>query len=113
MSPSKSTRQQLVKVPQVPCLYRHSLNCGYYGIKKLSGKRKEHSLRTKDRKLAERRLKEWLANLGKVDAGVERLTLHEMVEKFLKANSGKSASTQATDRSIIKKLKERGPTIIG
>jgi len=75
MSPSKSTRQQLVKVPLVPCLYRHSLNCGYYGIKKLSGKRKEHSLRTKDRKLAERRLKEWLADLSKVDAGVERSVL--------------------------------------
>ena len=109
MSPSKSTRQQLVKVPLVPCLYRHSLNCGYYGIKKLSGKRKEHSLRTKDRKLAERRLKEWLANLSKIDAGVERLTLHEMVEKFQKANLGKSASTQATDRSIIKKLKDTWP----
>ena len=65
MSPSKSTRQQLVKVPQVPCLYRHSLNLGYYGIKKLGGKRKEHSLRTSDRKLAERRLKEWLGNLEK------------------------------------------------
>jgi hypothetical protein len=82
MSPSKSTRQQLVKVPQIPCLYRHSLSGRYYGIKKVSGKRKEHSLATKDRKLAERRLKEWLANLGKIDAGVERLVLHEMIEKF-------------------------------
>ena len=57
MSPSKSTRQQLVKVSQFPCLYRHSLNLGYYGIKKLSGKRKEHSLRTKDRKLMVLRIK--------------------------------------------------------
>jgi len=82
MSPSKSTRQQLVKVPQVPGLYRHSLNLGYYGIKKLGGKRKEHSLRTTDRKLAERRLKGWLADLGKVDTGLERLTLKELVEKL-------------------------------
>ncbi len=88
MSPSKSTRQQLVKVPQVPGLYRHSLNFGYYGIKKLGGKRKEHSLRTTDRKLAERRLKDWLANLGKVDAGVERLTLQELVEKLHKVRAG-------------------------
>ena len=46
-----------MKVPQVPCLYRHSLNLGYYGIKKQSGKRKEHSLRTKDRKLMVLRIK--------------------------------------------------------
>jgi hypothetical protein len=50
-SPSKSTRQLLVKVPQVPCLYRHQLNRGYYGIKKRGGKRKEHSLKTTDRSL--------------------------------------------------------------
>jgi hypothetical protein len=45
-SPQKSTRQQLVKVSQVPYLYRHSLNHRYYGIKKLGGKRKEPSLGT-------------------------------------------------------------------
>src|SRR5476649_922588 len=99
MSPSKSTRQQLVKVPQVPGLYRHSLNLGYYGIKKLGGKRKEHSLGTTDRKLAERRLNVWLGNLDKVDASAERLTLKELVEKLQKAQAGKAAKTQATDRS--------------
>jgi hypothetical protein len=109
MSPSKSTRQQLVKMPQVPYLYRHSLNLGYYGIKKLGGKRKEHSLRAEDRKLAERRLKQWLADLGKVDTGVERLTLKELVEKLQKAQAAKSSATQATDRSIIKKLQETWP----
>jgi ATP-dependent DNA ligase len=109
MGPLKSTRQQLVKVAQVPGLYRHSLNFGYYGIKKVGGKRKEHSLHTKDRKLAERRLKEWLLNLGKVDTGVERLTLEELVEKLQKARAGKSPQTQATDRAIIKKLRETWP----
>ncbi len=53
MSPSKSTRQQLVKVPQVPCLYRHSLSRKYYGIKKVDGKRKEHALADADRKPAD------------------------------------------------------------
>jgi hypothetical protein len=41
-----STWQQLVKVPQVPCLYRHSLSERYYGIKKLGGKRKARTLPT-------------------------------------------------------------------
>src|SRR5437868_8081573 len=55
-----STRQLLEK-SNIPCLYRHSLNSTYYGIKKIGGKRKEHSLGTDDRKIAERRLKDWLA----------------------------------------------------
>jgi len=107
--PHKSTRQQLVKVAQVACLYRHSLNLGYYGMKKLDGKRKEKALGTTDRKLAERRLKTWLENLRKVDSAVEHLTLQELVEKLQKAQAGKSAKTQATDRSIIRKLQETWP----
>ena len=102
MSPTKSTRQLLVKVPGIPCLYRHSLSQTYYGIKKAGGKRKEHSLSTNDRKLAERRLKEWIGNLDKVDREVERLTLDEMIGKFLKGHIGRASKTQATDRSIIK-----------
>jgi hypothetical protein len=109
MSPSLSTRQQLEKVPQVPCLYRHSLSRKYYGIKKVGGKRKEHSLDTTDRKLAERRLKTWIANLGKVDTEVERLTVREMLHKLQKANLGKAAKTRATDASIIKVFKHTWP----
>ncbi len=37
------TRQLLVKIPNYPCLYRHKDSKMYYGIKKLRGKRKEHS----------------------------------------------------------------------
>ena len=109
MSPSKSTRQQLVKVPQVPCLYRHSLSRKYYGIKKVGGKRKEHSLDTDDRKLAERRLKKWIADLGKTNVEVERLTLREMIEQLRKVNQGKAAKTRATDASIMRKFKETWP----
>jgi hypothetical protein len=42
----QSTRQLLEKIPNYPSLYRHRLNGIYYGIKKISGKRKEHSLGT-------------------------------------------------------------------
>jgi len=109
MSPSKSTRQQLEKVPQVLCLYRHSLSRTYYGIKKVGGKRKEHSLSTTDRKLAERRLKTWIADLGKVNAEVEHLTLRKLIELLQKTNRGKAAKTRATDASIIRKLEETWP----
>jgi integrase len=109
MSPTPSTRQQLVKVAQVSCLYRHSLSGTYYGIKKVRGKRKEHSLTTSDRKLAERRLKTWIADLGKVNRDVERLTLREMLERLQKVNRGKAAKTRATDASIIRKFEETWP----
>lgn len=58
-TPRKSTRQLLIKIPIVPCLYRHAVNDCYYGIKKVGHKRKEHSLGTTDCKLAERKLKRW------------------------------------------------------
>ena len=58
MTKRLTTRQLLAKIPNVPCLYRHRINGTYYGIKKLQGKEKDHSLDTTDRKLAERRLKE-------------------------------------------------------
>jgi hypothetical protein len=109
MSPTKSTRQQLVKVAQVTCLYRHSLSGRYYGIKKVSGKRKEHALATAGRKLAERRLRKWIADLGKTDAAMEHLTLRELIAKLQKAHHGKAAKTRATEASIIRKLDETWP----
>jgi hypothetical protein len=67
-----STRQLLQKIPNYPCLFRHSVNGNYYGIKKIAGKRKEHSLDTKDRKLAERKLKDWLNDLDRIDVGAAK-----------------------------------------
>jgi len=37
-------------------------------MKKIGGKRKEHALGTADRKIAERRFKEWVDSFGKVDS---------------------------------------------
>jgi hypothetical protein len=38
-----TTRQLLAKAPNVPCHYGHKTDGGYYRIKKLKGKEKEHS----------------------------------------------------------------------
>lgn len=59
-----------VKVANFPGLYRHARSGRYYACKKLGGVRRERSLGTCDRKIAERRLKEWVGNLDKVDAEV-------------------------------------------
>jgi hypothetical protein len=78
-------------------------------MKKLRGKRRECSLRTTDREIAERRLREWLRNLEVVDWEVERTTLRKLHLKFVAANCGKSAKTQATNASIIAEMSRSWP----
>ena len=92
------------KVPNIPGLYRHTKSGRYYGAKKLHGRRKERSLRTTDRQIAERRLLDWVSNLHRVDCEKERTTFRELIAIFQATNRGKSASTQTTHRSIIKRL---------
>jgi integrase len=100
----QSTRQLLNKIPNFPCLYRHNRNGCYYGIKKISGKRKEHSLQTTDRKIAERKLAVWIKSLDKIDSIAEKTTLEQLIAKFVAIRQGKSDSTKATDASIIKRF---------
>jgi integrase len=105
MTKRPSTKQLLAKIPNVPCLYRHTINGSYYGIKKLDGKEKDRSLGTDDRKLAERRLKDWIQALDKVDALVQNTTLDQLLLKFQEVRQGMSKSTRDTERGMIKKLK--------
>jgi integrase len=100
----KSTRQLLEKIANVPCLYRH-INGTYYGIKKLNGKTKEHSLQTADRKTADRKLAEWIRGLDKLDSAAGKTTLAQLIEKFVAMRQGKPPKTKATDASIIKRFK--------
>ena len=104
-TPAKSTRQQLEKIQNFPCLYRHTVNSTYYGIKKHQGKRKEHSLQTTDRKIAERRLRDWIRGLDKVDGEAEKTTLNQLIEKFIAVRKGKADKTKQTDASIINALR--------
>src|ERR1039457_4805442 len=103
-STAKST-SPYIKVARYPGLYRHSRSGRYYGFKKLNGKRCECSLKTTDRKIAERRLRDWMRNLEAVDRELERTTLRGLLQKFVAANQGKSAKTQATNASIIAQLR--------
>ncbi len=51
-------------------------------------------------------MKEWIANLDKVDAEAEKTTLSELLQKFTNGRAGMSESTKATEPGIVKKLKE-------
>ena len=103
---SSSVAQKLfVKIPNVLGLYRNTGNGRYYGAKKIHGKRREISLKTTDRKIAERKLKDWIANLDKVNAEVERMNLRQLLAKFEAVHQGKSDSTQATNQCLLRILK--------
>lgn len=108
-STGKSTRQLLRKVPNHTGLYRHEESETYYGIKRIAGKRKERSLKTTDRKLAERRLKDWIDRLQFVDTEVEKMTMGQLIEKFVAASKGKAKKTRDTDSSIIITFKKTWP----
>jgi hypothetical protein len=99
---SAATPEKLyIKVPNYPGLYRHTVSGRYYGVKKLRGRRKERSLGTTDRKIAERRMKEWVANLDKVDSEVEKTTLRQLLARFKAITQGRVQNTQVTNDAII------------
>lgn len=101
--------REWVKVPNIPGLYRNAISGRYYGMKKVHGRRKERSLRTTDRKIAERRHREWITNLQRVDRESERTTLRELLERFVAVNQGRSIKTRKTNRSIIRKIVNAWP----
>ena len=61
-----------IKIANSPGLYRHVNSGRYYAAKKINGKRREHSLGTTDRQIAERWQRDWVASLRIVDREVER-----------------------------------------
>lgn len=101
----QSTRQLLAKIPNFPCLYRHTVNDNYYGIKKIARQRHEHSLRTTDRKVAERKLKGWIADLERIDAQAAQLTLSGLLDKFLALGAGQAPKTRGTNQAMVNVFK--------
>jgi len=97
------------KVPGCTGMYRHSESGRYYGVKKIRGRRKERSLETTDRKIAERRLKGWIADLSKVDTEVEKTTLKQLHQKYIAINQGRSRSTLGIIRGVIREFESWWP----
>lgn len=91
------------------CLYRDTKSGRYWGRKKVKGRHKERSLNTTDRKIAERRLKEWMSNLEKVDTEVEKTTLKQLVTRFEAVTAALVENTQTTNRAIVKRLLDWWP----
>ena len=87
-------------------LYRLEQSGGYYALLKRADKQFRRSLKTKDRKLAERRLSELRAQVGKLTTGGEaRLSFEDVAQRWKDANSHTvKASTVTRWDSCIKNL---------
>ena len=92
-----------------PNLFRHRGNQSYWGVKKMNGKRTVHALDTADRKTADGKLSEWLADLKKVDPGNRDMTLAMLLEKYESARTDIAHSTRVGELGRIAKFRELFP----
>ena len=95
--------------------YRSETSGVYYGVKYLGRVRAMECLDTTDRKIGERRMREWLGKLekarksglaGKVAGGRKSLTIGELVERYLATRTAVSESTKVGERSRVKMFRE-------
>jgi integrase len=92
-----------------PNLFRHRENQSYWGVKKMNGKRIVHALDTADRKTADGKLSEWLADLKRVDPGNRDMTLAMLLKKYEAARTDIAHSTQVGEQGRIAKFREVFP----
>ena len=82
-------------------LYRYSSNDRYYAVFRVNGKLIWKSLKTSDRELAKRKLKEEQEKQGRVDPEATKLTLSELLDLYEKSLEQFDDKTQATRTCIL------------
>src|SRR5438094_7729241 len=82
-------------------LYRYSSNDRYYAVFRVNGKLIWKSLKTSDRELAKRKLKEEQEKQGKVDPEATKLTMSELLDLYEKSLEQFDNKTQATRTCIL------------
>lgn len=82
-------------------LYRYSSNDRYYGVFRVNGKLIWKSLKTSDRDVAKRKLKDEQEKQGRVDPAATKLTLSELLGLYEKSLAQFDNKTQATRKSIL------------
>ena len=108
-SANRSTRQHLQKIPGVAGLYRHDLS-GIYHLQLTSKQRKvRKSLKTTDRKTAERKLEVYKAHLSKTDPKKGSVSLGGLVQSYLETLGAKADSTYRNQKSVLTRLTETWP----
>jgi site-specific recombinase XerD len=105
-----SEGQQEVAPSQVfksvaPNLKRNG-NGVYFAFAIRNGKQHKKSLETCDRPTANRKLKEFLETLDVTDPQFERMTLNQLIDRYLETIKGKSQSTITTRQGFLTRFRE-------
>jgi integrase len=91
------------------CLYRLASTGGYYARVWLRGKEIRRSLKTKDRELAKRRLRDLRRELEQIDSDAARLTLTDLLTSYLATSQHKSKSSSDKAEAIAKRIRSEWP----
>jgi integrase len=90
------------------CLYRYS-NSVYYARFKVDGKEIRQSLKTTDRKLAERELKKRKEQQSQIDRSKSKITLAELCNQWLETVQDSKPKTLEQKNYIAARIKEHWP----
>ncbi len=85
MKTTKSSSAQAGYTQVAECLFRHDSSGKYYALLKRSGKQIRRSLKTTDRKLAERRLADFREKVGQLDLanGRGKMAFTDLAKRWL------------------------------
>ena len=84
------------------CLYRNPSSGTYYALVKVRGKQIKNSLETKNLPEARRKLKDFKADLERIDTSLGKITLSQLSDKYEKTIQHLSASTITNKTRILK-----------
>jgi integrase len=103
----KAQQRRFQKVAE--CLYRYSRNGVYYARIKRRGKESKRSLRTTDRALAQRRLRDLRDEQRQIDPSRGSLTLAQLCDRWLATKQNAKRKTLEGKTHVVKQIKTRWP----
>lgn len=101
----KSRGSQGILKRVAPGLYKYSASGVYFAHVRVGGKLFRESLKTSDRKLAERKLGEFRRSKAKVDRRAGKITLRALAERYEETITHLAPSTLKGKRGILARLK--------
>ena len=107
MKSSQSNTGTFQKVAE--CLYRYSRNGVYYARIKRGGKESKRSLRTTDRALAQRRLRDLRDEQQHLDPSRGNLTLAQLCDRWLATKQNAKPKTLEGKSHAVQQIKTRWP----
>jgi integrase len=85
-------------------LYRFTTSGSYFALVRRHGKQLRHNLRTKDRKVADRELRLFLSRLDATGFRPGRVTVDDLVRRYLELQKGRPRGTRATREGLARRF---------